>query len=97
MEFDCVFEHGRLVLHICKTLHSNSLGTGSRMYIHKQSELIVCFSVVHGLEKEDFFENFYILSCFGQLKSVLFNLLCVLEEFTCLNPDSPPHTSDPLV
>ena len=31
------------------------------------------------LEKEDFHENLHILSCFVQLKGVLFNLLCVLD------------------
>ena len=38
----------------------------------------ICFYVVRSLEKQDFVENSYILSCFVQLKSVVFNLLCVL-------------------
>ena len=33
------------------------------------------------LEKEDFLENLHVLSCFVQLKSILFNLLCVLDHF----------------
>ena len=39
---------------------------------------VFCFYVVPSLEKEDFLENSHILSYFFQLKSVLFNLLCVL-------------------
>ena len=31
------------------------------------------------LENEDFLENLRVLSCFVQLKSVLFNVLCVLD------------------
>ena len=45
------------------------------------NELIVCFYVVCSLEKEDFLENLHILFCFVQLKSILFNLLCVLDFF----------------
>ena len=41
---------------------------------HKLSELIVCFSVFMLY----FLETFHVLSCFVLLKSVLFNLLCVL-------------------
>ena len=37
--------------------------------------------VVRSLENEDFLENSHVLSCFVQLKSVLFNLLCVLDFF----------------
>ena len=46
---------------------------------HKLSEPIVCFSVWLSLEKEDFFENLHVLSCFVRLKSILFNLLYVLD------------------
>ena len=42
---------------------------------HKISELIVCFGLVSSFEKEDFLENSRILSCFIQLKSVVFSLL----------------------
>ena len=38
--------------------------------------------IVRSLEKEDFLENLHILSCLVQLKSVLFNLLCVLDLFS---------------
>ena len=49
---------------------------------HKLSELIVCFYVVRSLEKDNFLKNLHILSCFVQLKSVLFNLLRVLDLFS---------------
>ena len=49
---------------------------------HKLSELTVCLYVVSSLEKEDFLESLHVLSCFVQLKSVLFNLLCVLDLIT---------------
>ena len=39
--------------------------------------LLFCFYVVHSLEKEDFLKTLRILSCFVQLKSVLFNLLAL--------------------
>ena len=45
----------------------------------KISELIDCFCVVYSFEK-DFLENSRILSCFVQLKSVLFDLLCVFDK-----------------
>ena len=35
--------------------------------------------VLNSLETEDFLENSHILSWFVQLKSILFNLLCVLD------------------
>ena len=38
---------------------------------HKLSELIVCFSVVHRLEKEEFLKNSHILPRFVWLKSIL--------------------------
>ena len=41
--------------------------------------LFFFFYIVRGFEKEDFIENSHILSCFVQLKSVLLNLLCVLN------------------
>ena len=41
----------------------------------------VCFCVVCSFEKEDFLEKSRILSRFVQLKSVLFNLLCVFVPF----------------
>ena len=41
-----------------------------------------CFYVVHSLEKEDFLENLHVLSCFVQLKTILFNLLCVVDLFS---------------
>ena len=44
--------------------------------------LFFCFYVVRSVEKEDFLENLHVLSCFVQLKSVLFNLLCVLDPFS---------------
>ena len=40
-----------------------------------------CFYVVRSCVKDDFIGNSLILSCFVQLKSVLFNLLCVLDLF----------------
>ena len=49
---------------------------------HKLSELFCFFSfsfyVVRSLERKDFLENSHILS-FVQLKSVVFNLMCVLD------------------
>ena len=45
------------------------------------SSRIVCFYLVRSLEKVDFLKNLRILSCFVQFKSVLFNLLCVLDLF----------------
>ena len=47
----------------------------------KISKLIVYFCVVHSFKKEDRLENSHILSCLVQLKSVLFNLLCVFFIF----------------
>ena len=44
--------------------------------------IVLCFYVVRSLEKEDILENSYVLSCFVQLKSVLFNLLCVSDLFS---------------
>ena len=41
----------------------------------------VCY-VVRSLEKGDFIENSHVLSCFVQLKNVLFNLLCVLDPLS---------------
>ena len=42
------------------------------------------FNVVRSLEQEDFLQNVHVLSCFIQLKSVLFNLLCVLDKLFCI-------------
>ena len=39
---------------------------------------VVCFRVVGSFEKEDVLENTRILSCFVQLKSILFNLFVFL-------------------
>ena len=44
-----------------------------------KSNFTVYLCVVRSLEKEDFLENLCILSCFVQLKSVLFNLFCVFD------------------
>ena len=43
----------------------------------KLSELIVCFSVFMlyvAWKKEDYLENSHVLSCFVQLRRILFNL-----------------------
>ena len=45
-----------------------------------------CFYVVRSCVKDDFIGNSLILSCFVQLKSVLFNLLCVLDLFFFRTP-----------
>ena len=47
-----------------------------------QKEKVFCFHAVRSLEKDYFLENSHILSCSVQLKSVLFNLLCVLDLFS---------------
>ena len=46
----------------------------------KISKLIVYFCVVRSFEKEDFLENLRILSCLIQVKSIIFNLLCVFDH-----------------
>ena len=46
---------------------------------NEQSLNIFCFSVFHCLEKENFLKNLHVLCCFVQLKSVLFNLVCVWD------------------
>ena len=48
----------------------------------KINKLIVCLCVVRRFEKEDFLENSCILSCLGQLKSILFNLLCIFKNLS---------------
>ena len=51
--------------------------TNKHIFCHLEShgydKWIVYFYVVHSFEKEDFIENSRILSCFVELKSVLFN------------------------
>ena len=44
----------------------------------KGMRLTQCY-IVRSLEKEDCPENLHVLFCFVQLKSVLFNLFCVLD------------------
>ena len=51
----------------------------------KISELIVCFCVVCSFEKEDFLESSRILSTFAQLKTVLYNILCVFEYWQLMH------------
>ena len=50
------------------------------MRISEEVLFFPSFYAVRSLEKEDFLENPHILSCFVRLKSVLFNLLCVLDQ-----------------
>ena len=52
------------------------------------SELIVCFcfSCCMELEEEDFIKNLHVLSCFVRLKSILFNLLCDLQNTVTHSP-----------
>ena len=63
------------------------------------SELIVCFYVVCSLEKDDFLETLHGLSCCVQLKSILCNLLSVLDPishyvfFTFMFASSLQHLS----
>ena len=53
------------------------------LFFYTWIALSFCFyvSVVHSLGKEDFLDNLHILSCFVQLKGVLFNQLCFLDLF----------------
>ena len=50
---------------------------------NRKAKWINCFFLCcTWLEKEDFLETLHVLSCLVQLKSVLFNLLCVLDPFS---------------
>ena len=46
-----------------------------------ETEWIACFCIVRIFDKEDFPENLRILSCFVQVKGILFYLLCAFDLF----------------
>ena len=52
---------------------------------YEKKRLFFNFYFLRSLEKGDFLEKSHVLSCFVQLKNVLFNLLCVLDLFLPLS------------